>query len=43
MVKLLWAPNANELACAMGQDLGEETSKEIGTLANLSDRNSPGS
>jgi hypothetical protein len=38
MVKLLWAPNASELACAMGQDLGEETSKEIGALARLSDR-----
>ena len=38
MVKLLWAPNASELACAMGQDLGEETSKEIRALARLSDR-----
>jgi hypothetical protein len=38
MVKLLWAPNASELACAMGKDLGEETSKEIGALAHLSDR-----
>jgi hypothetical protein len=37
MVKLLWAPNASELACAMGEDLGAETSKDIGKLATLDD------
>jgi hypothetical protein len=38
MVKLLWAPNASELGCAMGQDLGSGTSKDIGKLATLEDR-----
>jgi hypothetical protein len=37
MVELLWAPNASELACAMGQDLGAETSKDVGKLATLDD------
>jgi len=36
-LKLMWSPNSDEIACAMGEDMGSGASKEIGELATLGD------
>ena len=36
-LKLLWSPNSEEIACAMGQDMGEAVTAEINSLADLGD------
>src|SRR4029077_18291162 len=36
-LKLLWSPNSDEIACAMGEDMGGMASKDIGELATLGD------
>jgi hypothetical protein len=40
-LKLLWSPNSDEIACAMGQDMGKAATAEIAKLAKLSDLKLP--
>ena len=35
-IKLFWSPQSEELACAMGEDLGEELNAKVASLAKLS-------
>lgn len=35
--KLMWSPDSNEIACAMGQDMGEQLSAQLASIAKKSD------